>query len=225
MDGERQRRKIRCEEYDRMVDLGLFQREHLELIRGELISRLDMDARRERRKIRREEYDRMVEAGLFQREHLELIRGELLTMSPVGIRHRIVVTQLYKAFIAHTPTHLVVCSQQPLICRGESEPEPDLSLVPFDPAPVRHPTSAALVVEVADSSLDYDLGDKAALYADSDVLEYWVIDLVDDVIHVHHDRVEGRWTSITRHARTEPVWPLAVPSVAVTLDDLLTPRP
>lgn len=184
-----------------------------------------MVVERSRRKIRREEYDRMVEAGLFQREHLELIRGELLAMSPIGLKHTIVVTQLYRVFVRSTPRGLLVHSQQPLICADESEPEPDLSVVPFDPAPVMHPTSALLVIEVAETSLRYDLGDKATLYAESDVLEYWVIDLEAEVVHVHRERADGRWTSISRHERTERLTPIAVPAVSLTLVELLTPQP
>lgn len=121
---------------------------------------------RVRRKIRRAEYDRMVEVGLFQHERLELIRGELVAMGPIGVPHATAVTELYRRLDRACPDELVVRCQQPLICADESEPEPDLAVVPFDPAPTTHPTRARLVIEVADSSRGVDLHDKTALYAE-----------------------------------------------------------
>ena len=179
---------------------------------------------RVRRKIRRAEYDRMVEAGLFQRERLELIRGELVVMSPIGVRHAMVVTELDKTLQRACPDGLVVRCQQPLICADESEPEPDLAVVPFDPAPTTHPTRAVLVVEVADSSRDADLVGKAALYAESDVDEYWVVDLDAGCVHVHRGRAAGAWTEVTVHAAEAPLTTTALPALAVTLDDLRHPR-
>ncbi len=212
------RRKIRLDEYHRMVDAGMFQREPIELIYGEL----RWKHTGERRPIRRDEYDRMVELGLFQRERMELFRGELVTVAPIGFPHRSMVTRLYQRLVQTVGTgFLEVCSQQPLVCVDESEPEPDLSIVPFDPAARAHPRRAALVIEVADSSLAFDLGAKAALYAQSDVAEYWVIDLAAEVVHVHRDRVDGRWTTIAVVDRDQPLAPIEVPGVSLTLAAVL----
>ena len=179
---------------------------------------------RARRKLRRVEYDRMVAAGLFQGERLELIRGELVAvMSPVGVKHAMVVTEFDRRLHRVCPEGLVVRCQQPLVCADDSEPEPDLAVVPFDPAPTEHPVRAVLVVEVADSSRDADLLGKAALYAESDVDEYWVIDLQDACIHVHRDRAEGAWQSVSVHAADVRLSPRALPDLAVSLDELRHP--
>ena len=179
---------------------------------------------RVRRKIRRAEYDRMVEVGLFQHERLELIRGELVAMSPIGVKHATAVTELYRRLDRACPDGLVVRCQQPLICADESEPEPDLAVVPFDPAPTTHPTRALLVIEVADSSRGVDLHDKAALYAESEVDEYWVVDLDAGCVHVHRDRAAGRWTAITIHDADAPLTPAALPDLTVTLAAMIAPR-
>lgn len=97
-------------------------------------------------------------------------------------------------------------------------------MVPFDPAPTTHPTWALLVIEVADSSRGVDLGDKAALYAESDVDEYWVVDLDAGCVHVHRDRAAGRWTAMTIHAADQPLTPRALPDLTVTLAALVAPR-
>jgi Uma2 family endonuclease len=214
------RRRIKIAEYDLMVDAGMFQREPIELVYGELRQKHTG----ERRPIKRAEYDRMVELGLFQRERMELFRGELRTMTPVGVPHRNLVTALYRWFVERIATgSLEVCSQQPFMCADESELEPDLSIVPFEPHRRQHPSRAMLLIEVAESSRGFDLGEKAAIYARSDVAEYWVVDVAAEVVHVHRDRVDGRWTNIAIADRHQRLAPIEVPGVTVALDDLLPP--
>lgn len=180
---------------------------------------------RARRKLRRVEYDRMVEAGLFQGERLELIRGELVAvMSPIGVKPAMMVTALDRWLHQACPDGLAVRCQQPLICADDSEPEPDLALVPYEPAATEHPMRAMLVIEVADSSRDVDLIGKAALYAESDVDEYWVIDLQDACVHVHRDRAGGAWQTVSIHAADVRLSPRALPDLAVSLDELRAPR-
>lgn len=175
-----------------------------------------------RRKLRRAEYDQMVAIGLFRGEHVELFRGELVAMSPIGCPHSAVVTRLYRLRDRAIAPGLVVRCQQPLICADESEPEPDLAVVPDGALELAHPTVAPLVIEVADSSLAYDLGAKAALYAESRVDEYWVLDLEHRQIVVHQGRGPDNWTSIVVHPADAPVAPACAPSLTVTLDALLT---
>ena len=160
-------------------------------------------------------------AGLFHGEHVELIRGELVVMSPIGSVHSAVVRVLSEWLVRALPPHLMVSCQQPLACADESEPEPDLAIVARRPYRDAHPAAAALVIEVAETSVDYDLGAKAALYAESEVEEYWVIDLGRGVVVVHRDRAGGAWASITTHAAAAAVAPAAVVLPALTLADLL----
>ena len=176
---------------------------------------------RARRKLRRDEYDQMVMAGLFRGEHVELIRGELVAMSPIGSVHSAVVRVLSERLVRALPPHLMVSSQQPLACADESEPEPDLAVVARRPYREAHPAAAVLVIEVADTSVDYDLGAKAALYAESAVDEYWVIDLGRGVVVVHRARAAGRWTSITTHAADAAVAPAVATVPPFTLAELL----
>jgi Uma2 family endonuclease len=105
-----------------------------------------------------------------------------------------------------------------------SEPEPDLAILQFrgDYYASGKPTAGDvnLVIEVADSSLSTDLGDKAALYAEAMIPEYWVVDLLNDVVHVHRDpHCDGSWGNVTTLARGESIAaPLAV---TVNVDELL----
>lgn len=163
----------------------------------------------------------MVMAGLFQGERVELIRGELVAASPKTSAHSAVVTVLYERLVRALPLHLLVSTQQPLACADESEPEPDLAVVARRSYRDAHPAAAVLVIEVADTSAGYDLGAKAALYAESAVDEYWVIDLGRSVVVVHRERAAGRWTSVATHAADAAVAPVGLALPALTLAELL----
>lgn len=80
------------------------------------------------------------------------------------------------------------------------------------------------MIEVADSSRGVDLHDKAALYAESDVDEYWVVDLDAVCVHVHRDRAAGGWAAITVHDADAPLTPAALPDLTVTLAAVVAPR-
>jgi Uma2 family endonuclease len=181
---------------------------------------VDLDGRA-RRKLRRDEYDQMVIAGMLDGKHVELIRGELVAMSPIGSAHSAVVTALYERLLRCLGPAFVVRCQQPLVCADESEPEPDLAVVTRRRYRDAHPTAAALVIEVAETSLAYDLSAKATLYADSDVDEYWVIDLGRSLVHVHRGRTGGRWTSITTLGADDHIASIGLAGSSFTLAEVL----
>ena len=124
--------------------------------------------------------------------------------------------------------------QLPIALDLHSEPEPDLSVVAGSVRDYedQHPTSAVLVVEVADTSLRIDRTTKAALYAHAGVPDYWIVNLADRVLEIHRDPrpmsdqpFGHHYASITRHPDTSIVSPLGAPHAAIAVGDLLpTPR-
>jgi Uma2 family endonuclease len=170
----------------------------------------------------RREYDRLVEGGEFDRERVELVRGVIVTMSPIGSRHAEVVARLTRLLVRGVEDLAVVRVQSPLAVASDSEPEPDLAVVPPGDYSDGHPERALLVIEVADTSLDYDRTDKARLYAEADIDEYWIVSLVDDTIEVHRrGRPDGHWEEIATAHRGVSVTPLAFADLAVAVDELL----
>ena len=137
-----------------------------------------------------EQYHQMIAAGLFPEDlRVELFEGAIVHMTPVGSPHRgSVVTLLARLTRLVDETGWHACSQQP-ITLSNSEPEPDLSIVRGSPQDYfkRHPSpnDLALVVEVADSSLAFDRGPKAKLYAAAGIPEYWIVNLIDRQVEVH----------------------------------------
>jgi Uma2 family endonuclease len=139
------------------------------------------------RPIRREEYDRMVLLGLFEGEHVELLHGVLVTMSPQGPPHASTIDRLNALFMRALGDRACVRIQNAFAASDDSEPEPDVAVVPSGDYDDAHPREAWLLIEVAESSLAQDRGMKALLYAASGVPEYWIVNLVERVIEVHTD--------------------------------------
>lgn len=111
--------------------------------------------------------------------------------------------------------------QQPLIAADESEPEPDVAVVPLGDYRLVHPERALLVIEIAASSLRKDRLIKAPLYAASGFLEYWIVNVNDGVFEVHRGARAGAWASVTRHERGETIAPEAFPDLAIRIADVL----
>jgi len=136
------------------------------------------------------QYRRMGEIGILDEdERVELLEGQLVAMSPIGPRHAFVVGTLTILLMPPRggPVRLLV--QNPVTLDDGSEPQPDIALVshPWPGSPNTHPgpRDIHLLVEVADSSLEFDLRAKANIYARAAIREYWVIDLTTDTVHVH----------------------------------------
>jgi Uma2 family endonuclease len=166
----------------------------------------------------------MVDAGVLgSDDRVELIDGEILVMSPEKSRHAAVVDLVADVLRRVFGTGYTVRVQHPLGLGAWSEPEPDVCVVRGPPRDylAAHPTTALLVVEVADSSLDFDRSNKVRLYGSSGVSEYWIVNLPEGSVEVHRDPVGGGYATITRHVGGETLSPLAAPAARVLVADLL----
>ena len=136
-----------------------------------------------------EEYHRLVEEGLLEEQPhtVELLEGRIVPMSPIGPEHQWIVNELLHAFIGQEGGRFKTGQDSPLPIPDHDEPEPDLLLYRPGAADKQHhvrPADVFLVVEVAQSSLGYDLGQKARIYEGAKIPQYWVIDLENDCLHV-----------------------------------------
>ena len=190
----------------------------------------DVDATPKTRRWTRVEYDRLVELGVFEGERLELLNGLLAVREPQGSRHSAAIRAVLDALRAAVGHAWQIDSQLPIALDDDSEPEPDVAVVPRDPERYRggHPGRPALIVEVAESSYRIDHGYKASLYARAGVPEYWIIDVVRETVEVHRgpeassEAVHG-WRYGTIDALRPPatVRPLIAPETAIPVADLL----
>lgn len=179
-------------------------------------------AERSRRLLTVQEYHRMADAGIFgPEERVELIEGEIYAMSPRKGPH-IVSTRLTQSALERVfGAGWVVFTQVPLAIPLVSEP--DVLVVRGDPRDYTKapPSAAALVVEVADTTLHFDRTTKSDLYARAGIAEYWIVNLVNRVLENHRDPATGVYPTITRHAEGERVSPLAMPTASIAVADLL----
>lgn len=155
----------------------------------------------------RAEYERMVTAGILgPSDHVELLDGEIVIMTPEGTAHATAVGLVCDALQARLPEHFHIRTEQPFGLEDRSEPEPDVVVVPGGRRDYRnsHPTTARLLVEVADSSLERDQQHKLAIYARAQVAEYWILNLVEGQLEISRQPIpssESR-TGWSYHHRT-----------------------
>lgn len=162
----------------------------------------------------------MVEQGLFEHEHIELICGVLVTMGPQGTRHVETIKRFNRILMFALGTRAHVLVQSPLAIADDSEPEPDLAVVPVRDYSAEIPSHAHLVIEVAEASLRKDRGVKATLYAAAGIPEYWIADLTVDMIEVYTEPHGNGYGSVARRQRGDVIAPLTFPEVRVAVGDV-----
>jgi len=182
------------------------------------------------RRWQRAEYERLVDLGVFQGEPIELIGGQLVVAEPQGTYHASTIGTAEYALRAVLPPGWTVRTQLPVSLDDESEPEPDLVVVPGLPADYRrsHPACPVAALEVAESSLDFDRQHKGSLYARAGIQDYWIVNLVDRVIEVYRDPGPDpsapygwRYRSVATLTPPAVVVPLAFTSSQIAVADLL----
>ena len=173
------------------------------------------------RRLRRAEYDQMVAMGMFSDERVELLQGVLIAMAPNDPPHASPVERLAEILTFGVARRATIRVQLPLIAADESEPEPDLAVVPRADYSRAHPSEALLVIEVADSSLRKDRQVKAPLYAASGFREYWIVNVNARTVEVHRGPSADGWSTVTRHGRDETLHLEALPDFPVPIADIL----
>jgi Uma2 family endonuclease len=166
------------------------------------------------------EVERMAEVGLLHEDdRVELIGGELVVMSPKGYRHEILKELLLRRWMRALPDDLFVMPETIFRLAGDTFLEPDL-LVWRKPVTLEtiRGDNVLLAVEIADSSLGYDLGRKPAIYAQAGVRELWVIDAVQRDSHVHRRPAEDGYGEVRRVPAGEAITPLLAPELGLTLE-------
>ena len=174
------------------------------------------------RTLRRVEYDSLVARGYFDDERVGLLHGALVMKDPQSPPHASVSQRLNRIFAARVPEERAALRlHSPLAASDDSEPEPDVTLVPPGDYLDVHPTNAFLVVEVSDSSLKKDREIEAGLYAATGIPEYWLVDLRHGVVEVHTEPGAGRYQRVTPCRRGDSIHLVALSDVTVEVDAFL----
>jgi Uma2 family endonuclease len=176
------------------------------------------------RNFTRLDFDKMVDAGIVgEDERVELVGGVIVRMSPEGPRHAGTIDLCAEALRRVFGVGFTVRVQHPLVIDPDGEPEPDLAVVPGEPRAHldAHPRSAVLVVEVAESSLEFDRRDKAVLYARAGIAEYWIVNLRDRIVEVRRGPTPVGYSSLVAMRPEDELKALSAPAATVRVIDLL----
>ena len=178
-----------------------------------------------RKRWTRAEYEEL-SSGLLEGQRLELIDGELINKMGKKRPHvigmiflRNWLTEVFGARRVQTEAPIEVAPQD----NPTNEPEPDITVLKRDladfPKQNPGPQDLHLVVEVADTTLGFDLRTKAALYARAGIADYWVLDVVGRRMIVHREPQAGRYVSVAAYGYEESVSPLAAPAASFRVRD------
>lgn len=170
-----------------------------------------------------EDVERMIASGIMREdERVELIFGELIPMNAKGIRHEVVKMTLNMRWARLCPPDIQFIPETTFRLSRDTFLEPDFLIFPKSSG-LRglNGSTALLAVEIADSSLPFDLGAKSQIYAHFGVRELWVIDVVRERIHAHHGPEEDRYTNLATYGADDLVSPRYAPAeFALRLNDL-----
>lgn len=178
----------------------------------------------------RAEFYQMMDLGWFLGQSVELIRGEILEMPNQKSGHYAAIDKTARRLEAAFGPGFWVRTQAPLALRGDTEPNPDVSVVSGarEDYLEKHPVMALLVVEVSDSTLRYDRKTKGGIYASAGIADCWIVNLPDRQVEVYRQPVPdptGEFDSTYGEVRicksSDVLSPLALPGVQILLHDLL----
>ncbi len=184
-----------------------------------------MSVQVQRRLFTVEEYHRMAEAGILSEDdRVELIEGELIAMSPIGSRHAAAVARL-TALLSRIGGWGIVWVQNPVRLGPHSEPQPDVALLRYRPdfyaSAHPGPEDVLLIVEVAETSADYDRTVKIPLYARHGIPEAWLVDLTEEHVEIYRQPGPEGYRGRRIARRGETVSPILIPGLTVAIEEIL----
>ncbi|KAF0249147.1 MAG: hypothetical protein FD167_1449 [bacterium] len=172
------------------------------------------------------EYHQMAETGLIsEEERVELIEGEIIKMPGIGRFHASSVIRISRLLNRRLPEQVIVAIQSPVHLNDYSEPQPDVVILrpKEDCYEDAHPTPTDIfwLIEVADTSLDYDKKVKLPLYARSGVPEVWLVNLPKSRIEVYYRPFNDTYQEIRLLHKEQTLVINSFPEISLLVNELL----
>lgn len=174
------------------------------------------------------DYYRMLDAGILaEDDQLELLNGQITLMSPQRLPHTTATKRAYDYLKPLLLGKADVRSQSPITLNSYSEPEPDIAVVAIDNFEYsdRHPSpnEIFLLIEVADSTLGRDLGEKVSAYAQANIQDYWVVNVRERIVHIFRDPLGDTYQQKQILKENDECSLLVFPDINVLISRLLPP--
>ena len=171
------------------------------------------------------EFERMAETGILSEDdRVELIEGEIIEMSPIGTRHAACVDRFTESIVG-LRHRVILRVQGPIQLDDYSEPQPDLALLrprdDFYSGSLPKPADVLLVIEVADTTLQYDRFMKLPAYARAGIPEVWLANLPADRIEMYAEPVDGAYRVIKHATRGEVIQSSSIDELRLSVNDIL----
>ncbi|NCC34245.1 MAG: Uma2 family endonuclease [Chloroflexia bacterium] len=171
------------------------------------------------------DYTLMRQAGILtEDDRVELLDGEIYVMSPIGPLHVGIVNKLNRLLSLLVGTAGIVSIQNPIRLSDYSEPQPDIAILSprddFYTRALATPDDVLLVIEIADSSIEYDRDEKLPRYARSGICEVWIIDVHKLVIEQYTQPVQDEYTQLHKVLRGNMIKATMLPEVQLHTHDL-----
>lgn len=169
------------------------------------------------------DWHKLIESGILDDKNVEFLEGEIISMAPEGIPHSATNREIDE-YLRELLKDRAYISQAHPITLINSEPEPDIAILhlPKQNYRTRHPHAEDIywLIEVSQTTLNFDLTNKAQIYAQNGIAEYWVIDLNNKQVIVHTQPVNNQYQKVKKF-KTGSINPIAFPDLEVNLNQLL----
>jgi len=181
-----------------------------------------------RRAFNADDIRRMVDAGvLAEDENIELVEGEIVVMAAKSYAHERIKNALVKALVMAAPADVEIGIEMTIQFAPSILLEPDIVAIPVSKMRKSEanfvtvePGGCLLLIEMAATSVAFDKGRKASLYAKLGVQEYWVVDTNERWTWIYRGPSEGGWASIDKHGPGDTLTAQELPAFHIRLDDI-----
>ena len=172
------------------------------------------------------DYARMRETGILSEDdRVELIDGEVRQMSPIGPRHVAIVNRLTARITPQTTSSAIMSVQNPIQLTDFSEPQPDIALLHIRPdfyaAALPRPDDVLLLIEVSDTSIEYDRIEKLPRYAAAGISEVWIIDLDQNAVEQYTSPRQNHYSTKMTYQDGDRLTSVQLPSLTIAVSDIL----
>jgi len=172
------------------------------------------------------QYHQMIESGILtDRDRVELLQGEIIEMSPIGMQHAACVDRMNELLVRELVGRAIVRVQNPIQLSTRSEPQPDFAILQrrsdFYANGHPQPSDVFALIEVSDTTIEFDRTVKVPIYAKDNIAEVWIVDLNAEAVQIYREPSEAGYQQLQTFRRGQAIAFQAFTDIQFTVDQLL----